>query len=500
MNPVLWTLVQDPAIEAALREAAEAGGVEIRAFANVADALSPPEPEGGVILAIEATSKLKNYLTVVRRVRRTFFFLDCVGFGPAKDADAIERERALGVDRYVPVPVNPEELAVVFAETVSLRRMKSAARIVGRSPAVNEMLQTVLQVAPTEVPVLIEGESGSGKELTARAIHLASRRAERLFEAINCGAFAEGVLESELFGHERGSFTGAVSRREGVFERARGGTLFLDEVGEMSLNMQVKLLRVIETGEFMRVGGSQRLHADVRIVAATNRELESAVERGEFRKDLYYRLKVVRIRIPPLRARTEDIPVLAHYFIAQAARRHGKRVRTVEPQGMDLLAGYAWPGNVRELANVVDNLIILSREGTIGAAEIENRLRERAATAPFPDLPVHVRKSRDEIEREIVLSSLLSLHNDVREILRLVRGEAPAAPPRWRGYVEVAEEEPRNLEKMERDAIREALAANAGNRRKAARQLGISERTLYRRIREYGLGAGGPDPGSDSGR
>jgi len=497
MNPVLWTLVQDPAIEEALREAAEPAGIEIRPFANIADALSQPEPEGGAILAIDAAAKLKNYLTVVRRVHRTFFFVDCVVFGPARAADQIERERAAGVDRYISMPLDAEEFAVAFAETASLRRVKSAARLVGRSPAVNEMLRTVLQVAPTEVPVLIEGESGSGKELTARAIHLTSRRADRPFDAVNCGSFAEGVLESELFGHERGSFTGAVSRREGVFERANRGTLLLDEVGEMSLNMQVKLLRVIETGEFMRVGGSQRLHTDVRIVAATNRELETAVERGQFRADLYYRLKVVRIRIPPLRARTEDIPLLVHYFMAQAARRHDKRARSVEPQGMDLLVNYAWPGNVRELANVVDNLTILSREGTIGAAEVEHRLKEQGRTAAFPDLPVRVQRTRDEMERDLILNSLLSLHNDVREILRIARGEAPAAPARWRGYLEVAEDEPRNLEKLEREAIREALAANAGNRRKAARQLGISERTLYRRIQEYGLGAGGREAGGD---
>ncbi len=491
MQPVLWTLVQDPGIEAALREAAASGGIELRAFANLADVLSAQEPPGGVILAIDATSKLKNYLTVVHRVQKTFFFLDCLVFGPPRDERSIERERLLGVDRYVALPLDAEEFALAFAETAALRRVKTAARIVGRSPALGEMLQTVLQVAPTEVPVLIVGESGSGKELTARAIHLMSRRGERPFEAVNCGGFAEGVLESELFGHERGSFTGAIARREGVFERANHGTLFLDEVGEMPLNMQVKLLRVIETGEFMRVGGGQRLHTDARIVAATNRELENAVERGEFRKDLYYRLKVVRIAIPPLRARTEDIPVLVHYFMAQSARRHAKRVQSVEKQGMDLLVNHPWPGNVRELANVVDNLTILSREGTIGAAEVEKRLKETATAAPFPDLPVHVRRTRDEVERELVLNSLLSLHNDVREILRLVRGEPPAAQPGWRGYVEVKEEEPRNLEKMEREAIREALASNAGNRRKAARQLGISERTLYRRIREYGLGTGG---------
>ncbi|MCX5752013.1 MAG: sigma-54 dependent transcriptional regulator, partial [Candidatus Krumholzibacteria bacterium] len=349
----------------------------------------------------------------------------------------------------------------------------------------------VLRVAPTEVPVLIEGESGSGKELMARAIHLASKRRERLFEAMNCGSLAEGVLESELFGHERGSFTGAIAKRQGLFERANRGTLFLDEIGEMSLNMQVRLLRVIETGEFLRVGGSERVRSDVRIVAATNRALDAAVERGEFRKDLYYRLRVVQIRIPPLRARPDDLPLLVHFFLAQAGAKHGRRIRGIEKEGMDLLMSYPWPGNVRELANVIDNLAIMSRDQTIRAVDVENRLKEKSAPQTFPDLPVHVPKSREEIERELILNSLLSLHNDIKEVLGILKGERMPMGAKWRGLMEVKEtdaEKPRNLEKMERGAIQEALGANGGNRRKAARQLGLSERTLYRRIRRYKLG------------
>jgi transcriptional regulator with PAS, ATPase and Fis domain len=259
----------------------------------------------------------------------------------------------------------------------------------------------------------------------------------------------------------------------------------------MSLNMQVKLLRVIETGEFLRVGGSERVHSDVRIIAATNRPLDTAVERGEFRKDLYYRLRVVQIRIPPLRARPEDIPLLVHYFLAQAGARHGRKIRGIEKEGMDMLVSYPWPGNVRELANIMDNLAIMSRDQTIRAADVENRLKERGAGQSFPDLPVHVPKSKEEMERELILNSLLSLHNDLKEVLRILRGEKTAGEAGWRGLVEVREAEgakPRNLEKMEREAIQEALRATGGNRRKAASQLGLSERTLYRRIRKYKLG------------
>jgi DNA-binding NtrC family response regulator len=460
----------------------------VRAFGDVADLLQQDEPAGGIVLVIEGAGKFKSYPTYLGRLQKKFFGLDVIVIGPAKPSDAGPRERSLGVDRFIPLPVHESELSEALAETVSVRRIKSAAKFIGRSPEINEMLETVLRVAPTEVPVLIEGESGSGKELTARAIHLASKRRDRLFEAVNCGSLAEGVLESELFGHERGSFTGAVAKRQGLFERANRGTLFLDEVGEMSLNMQVRLLRVIETGEFLRVGGSERVHSDVRIIAATNRPLDAAVERGEFRKDLYYRLRVVQIRIPPLRARPEDIPVLTRYFIAAANARHGRRIRGIEKEGMDLLMSYPWPGNVRELANIIDNLSIMSKDQTIRAADVERRLAEKTSTQTFPDLPVHVPRSRDEAERELILNSLLSLHNDIREVLGILRGEKRPDGGTWHGLVEVREGEggkPRNLEKMERDAIRQALEAQGGNRRKAARQLGLSERTLYRRIKKY---------------
>jgi DNA-binding NtrC family response regulator len=491
MGSELWSLVQNRGIESLLHEAASGGETTLRTFQNVADVITRQEPQEGVVLVIDGTGKFKNYLTIIKRIQKNFFEVDVVVLGPPKAQGTMDREHAQGVDFYVPVPPKRDEFLSVLERALAVRGIKSEAKFIGRSREINEMLEMVLRVAPTDAPVLIEGESGSGKELTARAIHLRSKRREKAFEAVNCGSLAEGLLESELFGHERGSFTGAIARRQGLFERANRGTLFLDEVGEMSLNMQVRLLRVIETGEFLRVGGSERVRTDVRILAATNRALETAAERGQFRKDLYYRLKVVQIRIPPLRARPDDIPLLVHYFMARSARKHGRKIRGIEKEGMDLFVNYPWPGNVRELANIIDNLMILSDDGMIRVREVDKRLKEKASNQVFPDLPVHVPKSRDEVEREIILNSLLSLHNDLREVLGILKGEGISPGGKWRGWVEVkqAEEaETYSLEKMEREAIRDALAANRGNRRKTAKHLGLSERTLYRRIKGYKLG------------
>jgi DNA-binding NtrC family response regulator len=490
VNPEIWMLAGSGEFERLLSDFAEAQGLHLTKFGSAAEALSRQEPDGGVICAIETGRQYSNYLTIIRRFRRNFFSLDVVVFGPEKNADELEKEQDQGVDLYISLPSSTEDFIARMAHLVALRRLRQSVGIVGRSRPLVEMLDMILQVGPTEVPVLLEGESGSGKELAARAVHLMSRRRERPFEAVNCGALAEGVLESELFGHERGSFTGAVSRRIGLFERADKGTLLLDEVGEMSLGMQVRLLRVIETGEFLRVGGGEKIRTDVRLIAATNRELESAVERREFRKDLYYRLKVVQIRIPTLRSRPSDIPILANFFLHRASQKHGTSMQVIEKDAMRLLVAYPWPGNIRELANMIDNLVVMSRESVIRQRAIEERLEGRLEGRTFTDLPVHVQKTREDVERELIINSLLSLNNDVKEILRLLKGDRQQPSARWGKFVEVEEtpfDEPKNLGRIEREAIMEALVVNGGNRRKTARQLGISERTLYRRLKAYNI-------------
>ena len=495
MNPEIWALVEMEETAELLEELAAEENLHLRRLVSISEALGLEEPVGGIILVLDSFGEHSNHLTLIKRFMRTFIKFDTIVFGPQKNEDADDADRKAGIDLYVPVPVDREDFFVRTINLIALRRLKSAAGIVGRSEPLNEMLEMAMQIAPTEVSVLIEGESGSGKELAAKVLHMMSRRSSKPFEAVNVGALAEGVLESELFGHEKGAFTGAIARRRGLFERADTGTLLLDEVGEMSLGMQVKLLRVIETGEFIRVGGVERLYADVRLIAATNRELETAVEQGAFRKDLYYRLKVVQLRIPPLRARQEDIPFLVRHFLRQSAAKHGKSIKGIDRKGMELLVRYPWPGNVRELANMIDNLIVLSRNPVIKVDEIEKRLEERLGRGrqAFPDLPVHVHKTREDVERELIMNSLLSLHNDVREILHMLR-ERPgqgSAPGRWDAWVEVeqaGEDQHPDMNSIEKEAIRDALARNAGNRRRVARQLGMSERTLYRRLREYGLG------------
>jgi DNA-binding NtrC family response regulator len=431
------------------------------------------------------------YVSLIRRVRKTAPGVDAIVIGGPKSDVVRHDERREGVDLYLERPLEPASLRATLEHRITLVVLKAEAGIVGRSAALEELLESVLLVAPTEVPILIQGESGTGKDVVARAIHARSPRREGPFEAINCGALAEGVLESELFGHEKGAFTGAVARRPGLFERANTGTVFLDEVGEMSPNMQVRLLRVLESGEVLRVGGVASFKVNVRVVAATNRNLGESVRDGVFRQDLYYRLKGVSLQLPPLRERREDIPLLVQHFIAQADRAHHKSVRGADPDAMRRLVEHAWPGNIRELRNVVETLVVLSPGPRIARGLVEAHLGDEAPAGPATLLPVALGRSRDDAEREMLYGSILALHRDVREVLRLLREGREAGPLDSLREVPVdaraAADHSLSLDQLERAAVREALNRAAGNRRRAADYLGISERTLYRKIKEYGL-------------
>jgi DNA-binding NtrC family response regulator len=318
---------------------------------------------------------------------------------------------------------------VVENRTLRTRLMKFEKRtIIGNSPVFRRTLEVAMQAAPSRATVLVGGESGTGKELVARAVHEASNRASKPFVAVNCAALPETIMEAELFGYERGAFTGAVDHREGRFKAADGGTIFLDEVGEMSPAVQVKLLRVLQEGEFEPLGG-KTTRVDVRVLAATNRDLEEEVKRGNFREDLYYRLNVIVITLPPLRQRLEDVPLLADHFLTIHAARNGKDIRGIAPDALALLTSYYWPGNVRELENVIERAVVLSRGNTVTVADLPPRIADEE---------------------------------------------------RFQGQITVSIGTP--LEEIELRMIRETLRFTKGDKRLAAQLLGIATRTIYRKL------------------
>jgi len=377
-------------------------------------------------------------------------------------------------------------------------QLKQQIGIYGNSPEIEEIIRIIKTVAPTDLSVLIIGESGTGKELVAQAIHHLSKRKNHELIAVNTGAIPEGILESELFGHEKGSFTGAIGQKIGYFEAADKGTIFLDEIGEMSLNTQVKLLRVLEESEFMRVGGTKTHKVDVRLIAATNKNLEMAVKHNEFRQDLYYRLKAVTLTIPPLRRRKEDIPVLVHKFIEDFANSHKIAIKGFSPDAIGLLKEYSWEGNVRELRNFVETALILNKGEVVNSFYVRNNLNI-VSESSTSNLPVHLNMPREQAEREIIYRTLLSLKMDIgeiKEILSAIVNKGYTQPkniPFPVGNAEATIEndanelKPTTMAGMEREMIKQTLQKFAGSRRKTARALQISERTLYRKIKEYGL-------------
>ena len=312
--------------------------------------------------------------------------------------------------------------------------------VIGSSPAMHAVVARLRQIAPTSASVLITGESGTGKELVAKAIHNNGPRRYKPFVPLNCAALSENILESELFGHIRGAFTGADRERKGWFEHANGGTLFLDEVGDIPLSTQVKLLRAIETGEIVRVGTNEPIKVNVRLISATNRDLNEAIASGTFRQDLYHRIKVVNVRLPPLRERRDDIPLLIDYFLKDFNASYGKTVKTITPAVRKALAAYSWPGNVRELKNVIESMVVIDSDEILDTDD---------------------------------------LTDDLQSIAPATAGATASEPSHLVG---------RSLEEVEKHYIAETLKQTGGNREETARLLGIGERTLYRKLKEYGLG------------
>jgi len=363
--------------------------------------------------------------------------------------------------------------------------------IIGNSLEIKEILNVIRQVAPTDLTVLITGESGTGKEVIAKTIHQLSRRAHKPMISVNAGAIPEGIIESELFGHEKGAFTGAGETRKGYFELADGGTIFLDEIGELPIGTQVKFLRVLESGEYMRVGSAVPRKVDVRIIAATNKDLETEVRHGKFRADLFFRLRSINIQIPPLRERKEDIPLFIEEFSKQVCEKNNISYEGFTEDAKELLKSYHWPGNIRELKNIIESMLIIERGKRIDAEDVRKYLKLNQEYNR--NLPVYTHKSLEEAERELILRALLDVKNDIMEIKNYLKYHNGSKIDSH--YVEASYDtsniddgppvEPVN--EIERRAIINALEKFKGNRRLASRALNISERTLYRKIKEYKL-------------
>jgi two-component system nitrogen regulation response regulator NtrX len=341
---------------------------------------------------------------------------------------AVEATR-LGAFDFLEKPWDQERLLVIIRNALKQRQLLRENRelerthpgrdeMVGKSVAMQEIRDTIARVAETDARILIMGENGTGKELVARAVHQQSRRALQPFVEVNCAAIPEELIESELFGHVKGSFTGAIANRLGKFEQADGGTLFLDEIGDMSLAAQAKVLRVLQEGQLEKVGGNETRRVDVRVIAATNKDLLQEAEEGRFREDLYYRLNVVPIRVPPLRHRREDIPLLIDYFLERVSESLGKPVKTMSPQALEKLTSYSWPGNVRELRNSIERMVILSRGETIELSEVH--LEAGGSRRPPDDLLAHdtFQAFKDEAEKRYLMAKLAENDGNVSRTAR----------------------------------------------------------------------------------
>ncbi len=356
--------------------------------------------------------------------------------------------------------------------------------IVGKSKQIKDLIDIAKQVAQSDISVLLYGESGVGKDVFARAIHNFSKRSNKELVSVNCGAIPEGILESELFGHRKGSFTGAIDHRKGYFEIADGSTLFLDEIAELPLTTQVKLLRVLETKEFMPLGSERTKKVDVRIIAATNKDLQEEVNAKRFRKDLYFRLKAVTLYIPPLRERREDINPLIEHFLKSYTSQNNIPLPQITKEAYDFLNQYYWPGNIRELKNTIETAAALDKDGILDIDIFRNLLTPYSPQEEIRNLPVHLEHNKDSLNGEMILSALIEIKKDLNELKEFAY-KSYSEPAHNTSNLQVDEIIPIDI--LEKEAIKNALLFTKNNKRKAANLLGLSERTLYRKIKEYNL-------------
>ena len=446
-NTPIWVVDDDPAIRELFTFIVTGAGYTVDAFASGAEVLAySGDPPAAVLLDLMMPEV--DGVEVLKELARRHPKLPVIILTADDDISRAVEVTKLGAYDYLVKPVDQERLLTTLDRALShgsleheVARLKEELgdryhlrNIIGSSSAMRKVYDQIEKVLESEITVFISGESGTGKELVARAIHHASLRSDGPFVDVNCAAIPEGLQESELFGHEKGAFTGAVSDHPGKFEQAEGGTIFLDEVGEMSPSAQARLLRVLQERILQRVGGTKHIALDVRVVSASNRDLAAMVEDGAFRQDLFYRLVVFPIALPPLRDRREDIPLLVTHFLEKHARDAGKHISRVDPHAMEALGAHGWPGNVRELENVIHRSLLVTAGLELG----------------LDDLPAG-----------------------------LGEGVQPATTP--------SEQGPMSLEEMEKVAIVRALENNRGNLSDVARQLGIGRSTLYRKLEQYGL-------------
>ena len=424
--------------------------------------------------------------------------------------DGTQLQTTLDPDALLSYPLIPAELQ----DALTQKRTRPDTAILGRSDAMQQIRESVAQIAPTPVSVLITGESGSGKNLIAEAIHRQSARSDEPFLIINCGAIPETLLESELFGHEKGAFTDARAQRSGIFEAANRGTVFLDEIGEMSLSAQVRLLRVLDAKEVTRLGSTAPIAVDVRVIAATNRNLQQAVAEGKFRQDLYQRLRVIEIEMPPLRTHPNDIPLIAQNIIQKQSAELSMPPIEFAPDAMNALQQYHWPGNVRELINLIERLMVLSKTRHISALDLAQYLQTSPVTEPSY-LPVLAGKTPAESDRDLLYWAILEVAKDIKELKAYVMQSmqtpvqntpTPVLPIYDTPIEETeiketvgaglkpaptekipTEKDIRPLRELEREAIANALRVTGGHRERTAKLLGMAVRTLYRKIDQYDL-------------
>jgi DNA-binding NtrC family response regulator len=505
---VLLTLTDvEPAVR--LNAALEKDGADTALVSPMDDVRGAIKREKPQIIVITGALLDPQHTQLVRSL--LWDEVPVVGLAEVLDEESQRRFKEIGYVEVYAKPIVVDETAAGIKRILDRRRLQNETGLSGESGPIREVLVKVEQMAPVSSTLLIEGESGTGKELVARAIHKLGPRRNKPFIAVNVGALPETLLESELFGHEKGAFTGAAERRIGRFELADTGTLFLDEIGDLQPPTQVKLLRALEEREITRVGGTQSIPVDVRVVAATNRPLAEQVKEGTFRSDLFYRLDVLHIYLPPLRERREDIPLLVRRFVRELSERHDRTFLGISREALDLLVDYPWPGNVRELRNLIESMVVLAPGREITPDDIPRQIRDGSG-ARF--LPVHVgpvlRGEAQAMGRELefIVRSLVELKLQVEELRRRLDDQVAQSDRRWLGEVapQVALQSPgiepqdqapppnlvtisprMTMAEIERAAIEAALRETQGNRRKAAEMLQIGERTLYRKLKEYQL-------------